>query len=83
MQRWGLPLSCGETAKDKVFCCLDNSQSPAILVTAFMEVLSLPAMNVRIINALETSLRILVPNKFHDHLTMGGGPKSLRVSEIF
>jgi hypothetical protein len=48
-----------------------------------MEVLSLPAMSVRIKNSLESSLRILVPYKFHDHLPVGGGPKGLRVSEIF
>jgi len=48
-----------------------------------MEVLSLPSMSVRIINPLESSLRILVSYKFYDHLLMGGGPKGLRVSEIF
>jgi hypothetical protein len=48
-----------------------------------MEILNLPAMSVGIINPLEPSLRKLVSNKFHYHLTMGGGSKSLRVSKIF
>jgi hypothetical protein len=80
---WGFPLSSCETAEYEVIGCLDDSQSPALLVTTLMEVLSLPAMSVRIINSHESSLRILVPYKFHDHLPMGGGPKGLRVSEIF
>ena len=80
---WGFPFSCCEAAEDEVRGCLDNSQSPALLVTLFMEVLGLPAMSVGIIDPLESRLRILVPYKFHDHLPMGGGPKSLRVTEIF
>ena len=80
---WGFPLSCGEAAEDEVSSCLDDGQSPALLITALMEVFCLPAMSVRIINPLEHSLGILVPNKLHDHLPMGRGPKGLRASEIF
>jgi hypothetical protein len=80
---WGFPFSSCKAAKYEVIGCLDDSQSPVLLVTAIMEVVSVPAMSVRIINPLESSLRILVPNKFHDHLPMGGGQKGLRVSEIF
>ena len=79
---WGFPFSSCEAAKDEVSGCLDDSQCPPLLVTVLMEVLSLPSISVRIIYPLKPSLRILVPYKFHDHLTMGGGPKSLRVPEI-
>jgi hypothetical protein len=81
--RWGFPFSSREAAEYEVIGCLDDTQSPALLVTAIMEVLSLPSMSSRIIDPLESSLRILVPNKFHDHLPIGRGPKGLRVSEIF
>lgn len=33
------PLSSCEAAKYEVSCCLDDSQCPALSVTAFMEVL--------------------------------------------
>jgi hypothetical protein len=81
--RWSFPLSCGEATEDEVSGCLDDGQSPTLLIAAGMEVLCLPAMSVGIINSLEPSLGILVPNKLHDHLPMGRGPKGLRVFEIF
>jgi hypothetical protein len=81
--RWGFPFSCCEAAEYEVSGCLDDSQSPALLITAIMEVLGFPAVSVGIINPLESSLRILVPYEFHDHPSVGGGQKGLRVSEIF
>jgi len=80
---WGFPFGYRESAKDKVCGGLDDGQGPAFIITTIMEILDLPAMSAGIINPLEPSLRKLVSNKVHDHLTMDGGQNSLRVSKIF
>ena len=89
---WAFPFSCREATKDEIFGSLDNCQSPSLFeiqhpsqslfVTTSMEIIVLPSINGSIIYPLESSLRILVSNEFDDHLTMGGGPKGLRISKI-
>jgi hypothetical protein len=87
---WRFPLSCCEASKDEILGSLNDSQSPFLfllerdpsLITTSMEVFCFPSISGSIIYSLESSLRILVSNKFHDHLPMGRGPKSLRISKI-
>ena len=72
-----LPFCCCKATKDIIIGCLDNSDSPSFFITTSIEILNFPPISHCIIYPLEPSLRILVSNKFHNHLPMGGGPKGL------
>jgi hypothetical protein len=80
---WGFKLSCCEAAKDEVSGCLDDGQTPSPWIATSMEIIRIPPVRVRIINLLECSLRKVMPNKFHDHFTMGWSNKGLWISKIF
>ena len=58
-----IPFCCCEPTKDEIFCCLDYSDSPSFFITTSMEILTAPTVSAGIINSLEPSPRILVPNK--------------------
>jgi hypothetical protein len=47
-----------------------------------MEIIRIPTINGSIIDPLESNFREIISDEFHDHLTMGGGPKCLGSSKI-
>jgi hypothetical protein len=73
-----IPFCSSEATEDKVSSCLDDSESPSFAFTTFLEIRCSPPICTCVIYPLERSLRKFVPNKFHDHLSMSGGQKSLR-----
>ena len=79
---WGFPFSCREATKDEILGSLNDSERPPLVIGFSMEIPILPPICGGIINPLESSLRILVPNELDDHIPMGGGPKGLGSSKI-
>jgi hypothetical protein len=72
-----VPVSGCEATKYEPLSRLHHSQCPSPLIAAPVEILCTPPISVRIVDPLESCFRIFVSHEFHDHLTVGGGPKGL------
>ena len=79
---WGFPFSCCEATKDKALSCLNDSESPSLLIAFTMEIICSPPISGSIKNPLESGTRILVSYEFDNHLPVTRDPKSLGNSKI-